>query len=317
MSLEFAINVPSSAGVGGHKDHPFWPKATWDDIRNLAERADAAGFDTIAFPDHFTIGEGTTFECFSTLSALAMVTEDAMLYPKVVNSLFRNPGLLAKTGATFDTISGGRLKMGLGAGWVGSEMTAYGYEWPDPVERIRRMEETAEILKRLWTGSTVDYDGEYYSLEEATCRPQPRQSPRPPIVIGGGGEKFTLRVVARHADSWNWIGPFDGWEHKRDVLTDHCEEEGRDVEDIEKSWFGRVVVRETESEARDLVERAEMFDSFESAREEHLVGTPAQVGAQLNRLAEMGLDEIVVEFVDVPDQTGLRLFADEVMPSFH
>lgn len=316
MSLEFAINVPSSAGEGGHKDHPYWETATWEDIRQLAETAEGVGFDTVGVPDHLTIGEGATFECFSTLSALAMVTDEVTLYPKVANVLFRNPGLLAKIGATLDIVSEGRLKMGLGAGWVEEEMRAYGYEWPDPVERIHRMEEVIEILDLLWTDSDVDYTGEYYRLESAVCRPPPRQTPRPPIAVGGGGEKYTLAVVASHADSWNWFGPFDGWEHKRDVLERHCEDNGRDITDIEKSWFGRAVVRETEAEARALVEEAAMFDSFESAREEHLVGTPEQVNEQLDRLDRMGLDEIVVEFVDVPRTTGLELFGEEVIPEF-
>lgn len=316
MSLEFALNIPSAAGVGGHKDHPHWPEATWPDIQQVAETAEAVGFDSICLPDHLTIGEGTTFECFTTLGALSMVTDDVTLYPKVTNVLFRNPGLLAKMSATLDVISDGRLKMGVGAGWVDEEMLAYGYEWPDPVERIRRMGEVIEILERLWTDDPVSYEGQFYTLESASCRPKPRQDPRPPIAVGGGGERHTLAVVAEHADSWNWIGPFDGWEHKRDVLEEHCENVGRDVDDIEKSWFGRVVVKETEDEVNRLVDDAAMFDSVSGAKQEHLVGTPEQVCEQVERLAEMGLDEVVVEFVDMPATTGIELFADEVVPAF-
>lgn len=312
----FTCNVPSSAGVGGHKDHPNWRRAEWADIREFGIASEDLGFDAVSFPDHLTIAEGTTFECYSTLSALAVHTSSVKLYPKVTNVLFRKPSLLAKIGSTLDVISNGRLKMGVGAGWLSEEMRSYGYTWPDPPERIKRMEEAIEIMKSLWTDHRTTYEGEFYRTVDAECRPQPVQDPRPPIAVGGGGEQITLPVVAKHADSWNWFGDFEEWRLKSAVLDEYCEEFGRTQDSIERSWFGRIIIRESEAEVERIVDAVEMFDDIETAKSEHLVGTPSQISERIEYMVDQGVDEIVVEFVDIPEHQGIELFSDEVISQF-
>jgi alkanesulfonate monooxygenase SsuD/methylene tetrahydromethanopterin reductase-like flavin-dependent oxidoreductase (luciferase family) len=315
-NLSFGCNIPSSAGIGGHKDHPYWDEANWEDLQKLAVICDNSNFDTIGFPDHLTIAEGTTFECFTALGSFAEITEDVYLYPKVTNVLFRNPALLAKMAANIDIISEGRLKLGLGAGWHKEEMKAYGFDWPNPAERVKRVEEATEIIKLLWNSDSSDYSGEYYQLNNAQCRPKPQQKPNPPIAIGGGGEKLTLRVVAKHADSWNWVGPIDDIDAKLQVLKEHCESVGRDFDEIEKSWFGRVVISEDENKVEDIVDAANMFDDMADAKSENLIGTPSEVCSQIEGLAEKGIEEVFVEFVDTPQLQSLSLFSDEVISQF-
>lgn len=166
----------------------------------------------------------------------------------------------------------------------------------------------------------VDYDGDYYQLDGAICRPQPRQEPRPPIMVGGGGEEFTLRIAAKHADEWNYWGSTDVIEHKLDVLRSHCETYGTAFDDIDISWFARCIVRETEAAVDAVLDEVPRFrdpapdDPISSYN--NLIGTPDQLIEELEPYAELGVDEVVLEFVDFPDPTGVELFAEEVVPAF-
>ena len=148
---------------------------------------------------------------------------------------FRNPALLAKMAATLDVVSNGRLELGIGAGVQKDEHVAYGMPFPAPRERIARLKESVEIIKKLWTEEKASYEGKYYRVDEAVCEPKPLQKPHPPITIGGSGEKLTLKVAAQHADRFDWgTLPFEVYKHKLEVLGGHCKSVGRDVREIEK-----------------------------------------------------------------------------------
>ncbi len=179
---------------------------------------------------------GPCLEGWSLLAALAARTERLRVGLMVTGNTYRHPAVLANMAATVDVISHGRLDLGLGAGWHEGEHRMYGMPLYAPGERIRRLDEACTVIERLWTEPVATFAGRYYQLQEATCAPKPVQKPRPPIVIGGGGEHLTLRVVARHADIWNFAGgPLESFQHKNAVLDGHCAAVGRDPATIERS----------------------------------------------------------------------------------
>lgn len=315
--MDFAVNVPTSCGSSEYSSLPFCNGIAWENQRDYAVAAEEAGFDGVAVPDHLMTGDGATTEALVTLTAIAAATESVYLYPKTINNVLRHPPLLAKTVATLDNVSDGRLRLGMGAGWKDDEAVAYGYDWPDAPDRLRELEETIELMKRLWTDDRVSYEGDYVDVEDAICKPHPTQDPHPPIMIGGGGEEFTLRIAAKHADLWNFWGPVEVMERKLDVLENHCETYDTSFEDITKSWFARCIIAPTEEEATALLERVPRFQPDQIADDEFaLVGTPEQVRDQLAEFVDLGIEEVVVEFVDFPRPDGLELFAENVVPAF-
>jgi alkanesulfonate monooxygenase SsuD/methylene tetrahydromethanopterin reductase-like flavin-dependent oxidoreductase (luciferase family) len=318
--MEFAVNVPTSVGGSASSEYSMLPMAdeiSWQIQRDFGVAIEDLGFDGLSVPDHLMTGDGATMECTTVLAGLAEATEEVYLYPKTINNPLRHGPFLAKVLATVDNVSGGRLKAGMGAGWKADEAVAYGYDWPSAPERLRELEETIDIMCRLWTEDEVDYDGDYYQLQSAVCRPHPVQDPRPPIMVGGGGEEFTLRIAAKYADCWNYWGSTDVIRRKLDVLEKHCDTYDTDYDAIQKSWFARCVVRETDDEVEALLEDAPRFkDENMGEDENHLVGTPEEIVADIERYAEMGVTETVVEFVDFPGTDGAELFAEEVIPEF-
>jgi len=319
--MRFAANIPTGVGSSEYSMLAFCDSIDWETQMEFAQSIEAAGYDGIAVPDHLLIGDnrGTT-ECFTTLAALARETEDVTLFPKTVNNELRHGPLLAKMAADLDNVSDGRLKLGMGAGWKEDEAVAFGYDWPSAPERLRAMEETIELTKRLWTEDEVSYDGDYYQLDDATCRPRPRQDPHPPIMVGGGGEEFTLRIAAKHADEWNYWGSVDLISHKLDVLRDHCETYATEFDDIDVSWFARCIIRETEAEVEEILNEVPRFRDPDPddpiSTYNNLIGTPEQIIEELEPYEELGVDEADLEFVDFPDTTGAELFAEEVAPAF-
>ncbi|WP_138005661.1 LLM class flavin-dependent oxidoreductase [Halalkalirubrum salinum] len=312
--MEFAVNIPTSGGSNEYSTLPYCDTINWHDQQSYAVTAESVGFDGVAVPDHLMTGDGATTECLLTLAGIAGVTDSVYLYPKTINNILRHPPLLAKSLATLDSISEGRLRVGMGAGWKEDEAIAYGYDWPGAPDRLREMEETIELFIQLWTTDRVSYDGEYVSVTDACCLPHPIQTPHPPIMVGGGGEEFTLRIAAKHADIWNFWGPTAVMEHKLSVLKRHCETYDREYNQITKSWFARCLIRETEAEVKSLLKDVPRFhpDSI-SETEFALVGTPTQVESQLRSFLSLGISEIVLEFVDFPETDGISLFAETVL----
>jgi F420-dependent oxidoreductase-like protein len=211
---------------------------TYDAMLAVWREADAIPvFEHAWLYDHFApisgdIG-GPCLEGWTLLAAYAAETTRLRLGLMVTGNTYRHPAILAKIAATVDVISGGRLDLGLGAGWNEYEHGSIGIPLYPPGERIRRLGEACELIKLLYTQHAVDYDGRYYRLKEARCEPKPVQKPYPPFVIGGGGERLTLRVVAEHADVWNFAGgPVEEFRHKVGVLREHCAAVGRDPAEI-------------------------------------------------------------------------------------
>ncbi len=226
----------------------------------------------------------------------------------VICQSYRNPALLAKMVANLQLLTGGRFVFGIGAGWMEEEYRAYNYEFPRPGIRMDQLEEAILIAKQLWTQAPASFEGKHYRIDNAYCAPQP--DPIPPLLIGGGGEKRTLRLVAQYADWWNIPGgSLDNYAHKLDVLRQHCEAIGRDYDEILKTWSAEATaVAPTEAEAQHIA-AASPYNNQDA-----IVGTPKQVAAQLQAFIDLGVDYLIVRVLDFPSTTGLELFAREVMP---
>jgi len=225
---------PIRFGIQTPQQHTTWPE-----ILSLWQEIDGLGYDTAWVFDHFlpifSDPTGPCLEAWTALSALAMATKNVRLGAMVTGNTYRHPAVLAKMATTVDIISGGRLILGIGAGWFEQEHQEYGIPFHTTGGRLRRLEEALEIIKRLWTEEHANFSGRYHELSNASFKPKPLQQPHPPIMIGASGENMALGIVARHAQMWNSFGTPEVFRHKIERLKDHCERAGRDVATIEKS----------------------------------------------------------------------------------
>jgi F420-dependent oxidoreductase-like protein len=314
----FGVFVPQGwkmelAGIEGAENK--WNKAV-----EIAVKAEELGFDSIWVYDHFhnvpVPAHEAVFECWTTIAAISQRTSRIRLGQMVGCNSYRNPGLLAKITSTVDVISGGRLDWGIGAGWYENEYRGYGYEFKKPSDRIGMLRETVEIVKSMWTNAETTYEGKYYRLERANCDPKPLQKPTPPVWIGGGGEKVTLRVVAEHADVSNFGSSVEEFVRKREILKGHCAAIGRDEETIRKTVSSEIFIRETEKEILEAGSRSLWGEPAESWRSKALVGTPEQVSEKIQRYLDAGCTGFVPWCPDYPSTETLELFARHVMPNF-
>jgi F420-dependent oxidoreductase-like protein len=317
-SLSFGVFVPQGwkmelASIPDPVDK--WAKSV--EIATLAEQL---GYDSLWVYDHFhnvpKPAHETMFECWTTMAAISQRTSRIKLGQMVGCAPYRNPGLVAKITSNIDVMSGGRLIWGIGAGWYQNEFLGYGYEFPPPADRIRMMAETVEIVTAMWSDPDVTYHGRYYTLDGAQCDPKPVQSPRPQVLIAGGGEKLTLRVVARLGDASNFGGKPHEYSAKCEILKEHCKAVGRDYDEIQKTWSPEVFVRETEQEIIDGGSRSAFKEPFDSWRAGNLVGTPEQVAEKISTYVDLGCTGFYPWCSDYPDTQTMRLLAERVIPAF-
>ena len=289
------------------------PRAKWAKALEVAKLAEELGFDSLWLYDHFhnvpVPAHEAMFECWTTMAALTQVTSRIKLGQMVGCAPYRNPALLAKITSNIDVISGGRLIWGIGAGWYDHEFRGYGYDFLPAADRIRVLRETVEIVKALWSEPDVSYQGRHFTLDGAQCDPKPLQQPHPEVLIGGGGERLTLRVVARHADASNFGGKPHEWQHKAEVLQQHCRDVGRDYDEIRKTISCEVFIRENEQEVLDAGSRSFWGEPAESWRAGNLVGTPEQVAEKIRAYVDLGCTGFYPWCSDYPDTETLRLFA--------
>jgi F420-dependent oxidoreductase-like protein len=215
------------------------PEGIGSGVADLAQRAEAIGVRTLSFMDHFfqmdwmAPAEHPMLEGYTALGFVAGRTSTLRLRLLVTGVTYRHPGLLAKTVTTLDVVSGGRAELGIGAAWYEREHKGLGVPFPPTAERFERLEEALQICLQMWSADDGPFDGKHYQLTETLCRPEPVSSPRPRILIGGGGERKTLRLVAQYADACNLMGEPSVVAHKIDVLRRHCDAVGRDLSEIE------------------------------------------------------------------------------------
>ena len=240
-------------------------------------------------------------------------TEKIRLGALVLCNSFRNPALLTKSLTTIDHISNGRLEIGLGAGWMEEEYRGYGYEFPSTGTRLRQLEEGLQIMKLLFSEKRANFDGRYYKLNEALNSPKPVQQPHPPITIGGSGEQVMLKIVAKYADRWNIPAGYKDFNHKFNVLKEHCKTVGRDVNSINVSEQLLVCIGANEAEVEEKWKLAQRMRPFSTTG---IKGTPAQVVDQLRDRVKMGITFFTILFGDFGPPATLDLFAREVIPAF-
>ena len=295
--MKIGLQVPNFTWPGG-------PKEIRTKLADIARAADEAGFSSLWVMDHFfQIGrpnnptglgpaEDEMLESYSTLSYLAGFTQKVTLGTLVTGVVYRHPGILVKTVTTLDVLSGGRAWLGIGAAWNERESRGLGVPFPPVKERFERLEETLQVAKQMWSDNTGPYNGKHLQLAETLCHPQPLSKPHPPIMIGGTGEKKTLRLVAQYANACNL---FEGMgietlQHKLSVLKQHCEAVGRDYSEIEKSTLGGAYLAEGQMSVSDVIE-------------------------QCRRLADIGVQHAIFNLPNVHEITPLEVFGREIIPA--
>jgi len=307
------------------------PQDHWKVMHSLAKHADDGdAFESIWVYDHFHAvpepnGEAT-HEAWSLINAYAASTSRVRLGQMCTCMGYRNPAYLAKVATTADIISGGRVEMGIGAGWYEHEWRAYGYGFPRAGERIAMLEEGVQIFKQMWTNGTATLDGVHYKVDGAQLSPLPLQVDGPPLWIAGGGEKKTLRIAAEHAAYTNFDGSPAGFAHKSAVLRGHCDDIGRSFDEITRSANYNVVIGSTQAEVDDRIAWIEEHYSLtvpdkapgvaEEFRDGPLVGTPEQIVEKLRELEKLGMTYAITYFAEAAyDRSGIELFEREVVPA--
>ena len=272
-----------------------------------------ANFDSVWVDDHFwpwakfQSNDTPYVECMTTIAYFAARYPTLKFGSSVLCQSYRNPALMAKMVANLQWLTGGRFLFGIGAGWMEEEYLANNMEFPKPAVRIAQLEEVIQIINKLWHETPASFTGKYYQIKDAYLMPKPE--PIPPLLIGGGGEQLTLRVVAKYADIWNIPGgTYENYARKLDILRQHCDAIGRDFNTIVKSWSAEcIAVAPTEAEARRIAESTPYQNG-------PIYGTPAQVAEQLQAFVDLGVSYLVVRLVDFPSTAGLELFIIEVIP---
>jgi F420-dependent oxidoreductase-like protein len=296
---------------------------TWDAVRELWVHVDRSGWDAACVTDHFMPNTaekvGEVMECWTTLAALAPLVSRMRIGTIVTGNTYRHPAVLAKMAAQVDIISGGRLICGLGAAWQQNEHDAYGIPFYTVQERLARLDEACQVMKALWTQDRSTFKGRYYQLADAPLAPKPVQRPHPELMIGGGGEKVTLKIVARHADHWNvWGGP-DVLARKSALLDGYCMAAGRDPKAITRSANMALLFSEDRAEIDKLYTAlTKRFGMAEAvARDTMLAGSAGEIRDKLGRLRETGVGMLFVPTLFMKDpRPALDRFMKEIAPQF-
>ena len=266
--------------------------------------------------DHFFPWAAELDQALDTLEPWTLLTYLMPLYPRmrfcpsVLNQAFRPPALVAKMAATLQLLSGGRLIMGIGAGWKEDESRAYGYGFAADRVRLDQLEEAVQVIRKMWTEEAPTFQGKYYSIENAYCFPRP--DPVPPLLIGGFGPKRTLKIVAKYAD-WCNINDADlaFCRSRLDTLRDHCVNVGSEYAAITKSYICDCVALATTRQKANAIKDASFFSKYQP-----MVGTPDELADQIQEYAELGFSHFVLRFADYPGTDGVQLFIKEVLPRF-
>ena len=303
--------------------YPGVPDAgLFERVSEIAVTAERSGFDSVWVMDHLyqiaVMGPPTNamLEGYTLLGALAARTSNVRLGTLVSGVTYRNPALLAKITTTLDIISSGRAILGIGSAWNEQEHRGYGFEFPPPRERFERLTEAVQICRLMFREDTPSFDGTYYRIENALNIPRPVTPGGPPILIGGSGEKWTLRLVAERGDACNLFGDLQTIRHKLSVLEAHCDEIGRDSSEITKTRLGGLLIAETDAKAQAKLApfAANRGVTEEQARGYALIGDPDAVGEQVQAFLDAGLDGLMFNMPDAHDLEPVELAGKTLAP---
>ena len=318
-------------------------RATWPSLKEVATTAERAGFDSLWISDHLFLDWGKyggpddeqgSFECWTTLSAIGAVTHKARLGTLTICNDLRNPALLAKMAASLDLLSGGRVDLGLGAGWYEPEYRAAGIDFDKASTRIKRLGESARLIGQLLEGGSVTHDGRFYRTEDARVRPKPMQQPRPPIWIGGKGD-LLLDTVATSADGWNfsWLGSIDTYRDRSAAADKACANNDRDPETLRRSVGAYVLAGRDDGDTKRRFERLQGRTppgvlkgsngntgvSWDEFRRDRVAGTVQEVVDRLGELTDLGVEEVIMSLGALPFQVAdledVELIGSEVGPA--
>ena len=291
-----------------------------DSLKNLVSKAENSGFDSFWVMDHFHqiqfVGrpEDPMLEGWTVLSMLAGITTKIKLGTLVTGIIYRYPSVLAKIASTLDVLSKGRLFMGLGAAWNEQESLAYGINFPSNQERLLRLEETIQIIRKMWTEEPcASFNGKYFQIINAYCNPKPIQKPSPPILVGGSGERKTLKIVAKYADACNLFGSTESIKKKLDILKEHCKSVGRDFDSILKTKLGTIVLDDNREVAKDRVEETFRGVPEEQIKEFVIYGTPEDILKQIEALQQVGIQYLIVNLEPSRELEALDTFANKII----
>jgi F420-dependent oxidoreductase-like protein len=310
MSLQFGLSLPQgwTMELASIKD----PVEAYEAMTHVAQTADELGFASVWLVDHFhTIpqpSQEVTFECWTSTAALARDTQRVRIGQMVTCNGYRNPALLAKMASTVDVLSHGRLNFGIGAGWYEHEYRAFGYDYPDAPERLRYLREAVQVILAMWTQEEAAFEGKYYQVRGAINQPKGVQKPHIPLLIGGGGEQVTLKLVAQYGDACNISGDLPTIQRKLAILKQHCETVGRDYESIHRTAGAFCCIAETDEQARAKFPAAFLGRPVAAGA---LIGSPDTLRPRLAELEAAGIQEMILGFPDVLQLDSLRFFARE------
>ncbi len=287
-------------------------------LKDVVLESEWLGYDAVWLDDHLMHNNWTILEQWTTLSALSQISNKIRLGTMVTCNAHRNPAMIAKTAATLDILSHGRLELGIGAGTQEQEHAAYGFGFPKPSVRIEQLGEALEVVLRLWTQEKATYQGKYYSLKDAVCEPKPIQKPHPPITIGGSGEKHTLNVTAKYADRFDFgfLPSLNEYTHKMGVLESLCKTAGTDFGEIEKSCWpsGQIVIAKDQEGLNEKIGKFKPSRmSLEQFKKSTLAATSDECKEHLQVYMDLGVSYFMLYFADLPSVEGLRLFAKSVI----
>ena len=324
-NIKFGLAIPQGWRGG---DLPLEeennPINQYEFSKSIATIADNLKFDSIYAYDHLIPHykddmQKNIFECFTLLSALAVITEKVKIGQIVVCSSYRNPSLLAKMLSILDIISKGRVELGIGAGWYEQEYLAYGYDFSSNITRIMQLDESIKIIKAMWIQKYASFQGKYYKIKDAICNPKPIQKPHPLIMVGGSGEKYLLKVVAKHADRYNlFFGSPNEMKRKISILKEYCDIIGRNYKkDIQYSVVLPCIIRESEDEVNKVLIQNKRKDKSVEQYIQYLVngstiGTPEKILQGISKYLDIGVRHFVLHFIGLND-SSLRLFDSKVI----
>ncbi len=311
-----ADNITFGWRVPDFPDQPTTVEDFRQQIFDYTDVLQSGGLDSVWVGDHFFPWPADVDQTTDTIESFSTLTYLMARYPRmrggtiVLSQGYRPPALLAKMSANLQWISGGRFILGIGAGWKENEYLAYGYDYPSAGVRLAQLEESVQIIRRMWSDPDPSFQGKYYHIEQAYAAPRP--NPAPPLLIGGDGPKVTLRIVAQYADWCNLNGvSVDYCRDRLKILKQHCQNVGRDYAQILKTYScDAVAVAETHAKAEQLVHDS-YFGKFHA-----IYGTPDEVFAQIQPFIDLGFAHFIFRFVDFPHPESAQLFMQEVMPRF-
>ena len=277
----------------------------WNTILKAATNIENLGYESIWVYDHFhTVPKPTqdpTYECWTLMSALSQTTSKVRLGQMCTCNSYRNPAYLTKVASNIDVMSNGRLEYAIGAGWYDHEYRAYGYEYPSAGIRLKMLEESLIIYKKMTTEETPTFNGEFYQIDGAINQPKPIQKPYPPLWVCGGGEKVTLKLLAKYGDYGNWDVDVDGFVQKSNILQNHCENVGRDFSEIGKTLHTNVLIADNQNDLDKKVEKLATYTNIpkDYYYERPLIGTKDKVFETIEQYKEAGCIYLIAYIPDV------------------